>query len=231
MFNGGIIDKSQQAVDTYSEESAKEKLSLALFDYKMGYITGGEKDLKTYLESNGVGTVIEGTTEYTVEVDGYEFIVKKENLEIISNGKANTPKPNISIAKVVSDDKKSATIKVTASAINGGALKVTIGEQEVTIENGTYNLAVIKNGTYTVIVEETGLTRKAIKSVSVTEIETTQIIANGNNLNGNTNGTLTGLAYKYYNPVIPVGFKILETTDASWEDADGDGKIDGWNDG
>ena len=96
VFNGGIIDKSQQAVDTYSEESAKEKLSLALFDYKMAYITGGEKDLVKYIDDNKVGKVRGGEgskdTEYIIEVDGYEFIVKKEKLEIISNGPAKTPK-------------------------------------------------------------------------------------------------------------------------------------------
>ena len=34
-LNGGIINKSQTAVDKYTEESAREKLSLALAEYQM----------------------------------------------------------------------------------------------------------------------------------------------------------------------------------------------------
>ena len=57
-LNGGIINKSQTAVDKYTEESAREKLSLALAEYQMGLITGeageGKKELLTYIvEING----------------------------------------------------------------------------------------------------------------------------------------------------------------------------------
>ena len=45
------------------------------------------------------------------------------------------------------------------------------------------------------------------------------------------NATVTGEDFAYSNPVIPVGFKAIETTDATWVDADNDGTPDGWNNG
>ena len=46
-----------------------------------------------------------------------------------------------------------------------------------------------------------------------------------------SNATINGKKAKYNNPVIPVGFKAINTTDASWSDLNSDGKPDGWNDG
>lgn len=39
------------------------------------------------------------------------------------------------------------------------------------------------------------------------------------------------MAPTYQNPVIPVGFTAIETDNASWQDKNNDGIIDGWNDG
>ena len=39
LFNGGLIEKSQTAVDTYSKEQAREKLLLDITEYKMGKVT------------------------------------------------------------------------------------------------------------------------------------------------------------------------------------------------
>ena len=85
VFNGGIIDKSQQAVDTYSEESARESLKLELVNYKFGKVTKTEdKTLKEYLEEK-YGTVEEKEEEdiYIVTVDNYKFEVKKSEYETV----------------------------------------------------------------------------------------------------------------------------------------------------
>jgi len=47
----------------------------------------------------------------------------------------------------------------------------------------------------------------------------------------NANATITGEDFAYDNPVIPVGFKAVNTTKASWIDGNSDGKPDGWNNG
>lgn len=51
-----------------------------------------------------------------------------------------------------------------------------------------------------------------------------------NNINGTTNTTITGGEYKYYNPIIPIGYKTISTKDASWRSTNGV-YVDGWNDG
>ena len=47
----------------------------------------------------------------------------------------------------------------------------------------------------------------------------------------NANCTITGDEFSYNNPVIPVGFRAVNTTKASWLDENDDGIVDGWNDG
>ena len=37
--------------------------------------------------------------------------------------------------------------------------------------------------------------------------------------------------YTYKNPIVPVGFNRINTDEAKWEDKDGDGNPDGWNNG
>ena len=51
VFNGGLIEKSQTAVDTYSKEQAKEKLLLDISEYKMGTITGEYADFQNYIRT------------------------------------------------------------------------------------------------------------------------------------------------------------------------------------
>ena len=45
------------------------------------------------------------------------------------------------------------------------------------------------------------------------------------------NATINGGDFKYSNPVIPVGFRAVETEVATWNDTDSDGNPDGWNEG
>ena len=45
----------------------------------------------------------------------------------------------------------------------------------------------------------------------------------------NDDKDVTGYTYK--NPIVPNGFSKLNTDDAKWEDTDGDGNPDGWNNG
>ena len=47
----------------------------------------------------------------------------------------------------------------------------------------------------------------------------------------NANSTITGKKFAYNNPVIPVGFKTVNTDDASWNDTNNDGIVDDWNNG
>lgn len=48
---------------------------------------------------------------------------------------------------------------------------------------------------------------------------------------GDENATINGKNPYFQNPVIPVGFKAVQTSDATWDDSDNDDVPDGWNDG
>ena len=71
---------------------------------------------------------------------------------------------------------------------------------------------------------------EAIKDVGVLP-SPYQTATVGTIVSGTKNATITGENASYSNPVIPVGFKAVNTTNASWADANSDGKPDGWNDG
>ena len=95
VFNGGLIEKSQTAVDTYSEEQAKEKLVLDITEFKMGKITGKYENFENYISSKC--DKIEVDTEndkYKVTIYGYEFILDKETLEIEGGNKGENKIPS-----------------------------------------------------------------------------------------------------------------------------------------
>ena len=82
VFNGGIIEKSQTAVNTYSEEQAKEKLILDITEFKMGKITGEYSDFENYINEIKKGTLTEKDGKYKIKIYGYEFNVDAKTLEI-----------------------------------------------------------------------------------------------------------------------------------------------------
>ena len=143
VFNGGIINKSQTAVDKYGEETAREKLTLALFNYKMGVITGeagtgeNQKKLEDYIKE--IGTIIaEDDTTYTIVVDGYKFIVDSKNYEIKSSEKFS--------GEITPTEPEKTRYTITFEA-NGGT--VDIATKEV-VENSEYGeLPIPKKAGYT----------------------------------------------------------------------------------
>ena len=190
VMNGGIINKSQTAVDKYSEESAREKLSVAVVSYKMGVITGeagtGEKQktLNDYIsEIDGQLSEAEDSKYYEVELDGYLFWVDKETLEIISKGPSN-PVPPTKI-KFSSDteeayigEEKIFSLEREPQNASMKYLKWSVDNEEIaTIKNGV--LTGKKEGTVIVTVtstEDANVT--ATCTVTIKAIELTGITVN-----------------------------------------------------
>ena len=93
--------------------------------------------------------------------------------------------------------------------------------------------------TFNVNKDTTPSIAEVIPSIKGTEYEDRIFIINGEIYQKATRGeqvkgmnaNVAGSAFAYDNPVIPVGFKTMETTKATWEDNDGDGKPDGWDKG
>ena len=190
VMNGGIINKSQTAVDKYTEESAREKLSVTVLAYKMGTLTGeageieGKKHLNEYItEIGGQLTEAEDSKYYEVELDGYLFWVNKETLEIISKGPSN-PVPPTKI-KFSSDTEeayigegKIFSLEKEPQNASMKYLKWSVDNEEIaTIQNGV--LTGKKEGTVKVTVtstEDANVT--ATCTVTIKAIELTGITLN-----------------------------------------------------
>ena len=197
VMNGGIISKSQTAVDKYTEESAREKLSVTVLAYKMGTLTGeageieGKKHLNEYItEIGGQLTEAEDSKYYEVELDGYLFWVDKETLEIISKGPSNPVPPTkikfssntdeayIGEGKILSLEREpqNASIKYLKWSVNN--------EEIATIKNGV--LTGKKEGSVTVTVTSTeDATVTATCTVTIKAIELTGITLNKTNVTMN----------------------------------------------
>ena len=101
----------------------------------------------------------------------------------------------------------------------------------VTIENGKIAISdTMPEPEKTWAMEALGLITTSNNVPTEPEFEDTPI-ALVNTIVENENATMTGANFAYNNPVIPVGFKAIETDDATWLDTNKDGCPDGWNDG
>ena len=200
VFNGGIISKSQTAADKYTEESAREKLSVAVLSYKMGTLTGeageieGKKHLNEYIEEiNGQLSEAEDSKYYEVELDGYLFWVDKETLEIISQGPSKAEPPTE--IKFSADNSNEVNIgetlifklELTPPKASKKFLKWSVDNEEIaTIKNGV--LTGKQEGTVKVKVTSTsteGANVKASCTVTVKSVELTGITLNKTNVTMN----------------------------------------------
>ena len=188
-LNGGIINKSQTAVDKYTEESTREKLSLALAEYQMGLITGeageGKKELLTYIsEIDGQLSEAEDSKYYEVELDGYLFWVDKETLEIISKGPSNpTPPTEIRFSsdntnKAYIGEEKTFKLELTPPNASKKFLNWSVDNDEIaTIKNGI--LTGKQEGEVTVTVTSTNDSNiTASYTLTVESVELTGISLN-----------------------------------------------------
>lgn len=126
--NNGIISQSKIAAEKYDYEKAKEKLTLALGDYKIGIVSDDDANLQKCLDKIDAELTDTTDTEYIIEVDGYEFIVDKETLKIISGSKSGGIKPvvEVSIYKqdgtAIIDGEKYETLALTVKISNKSEL-------------------------------------------------------------------------------------------------------------
>ena len=174
--NNGVISKSKEAVNRTKEESAKEKVGLMLSDY---YMESLEKDidLVSFLEEqDGVnGATDNGDGTITVEIDGFDVVVDKPKLEIISCEKSGGVKPEgeygiyqtTGAAAVDGTTYKEVvvTVKVTNKSSLGSIdeIKMTDSKgKEITKESTVIgdssadaSFKVSKNGKYTVTIKGT----------------------------------------------------------------------------
>ena len=148
--DGGIFGRAEKAVTKNDEASAREKLELELQGLIIAKKSGEEIDIDRELREKGF--TVNGDT---VIVDGYSFIIDRENLKIISfssEGKENS-EIKINVKAENSPNNLKSTISATID-YDGQIASVTIDGKKVQKENGIYSLEVSKNGKYTIYVKD-----------------------------------------------------------------------------
>ncbi len=109
LFNLRIIENSQKSVDKYKEQQAKEKLEIAISDYKASQYTDYRKTFENAVKDVG-GTLLYHDNEYNVQIDGFNFkvnnsIINDFNKPFLQNKEASFQNPVIPVGFKPEDTK------------------------------------------------------------------------------------------------------------------------------
>lgn len=142
----GILNMAKQAGEEYKRTAAQEKITLALVDYEARTNTTNmteEQKKTTLLDTlNNLGTTTEEEDHYKVIVDGYEFWVDKDTLEVESKG-GNQTKPEEPVNPPAGD------IEVAGITVNPTTITATLGDSEKKTINVTFDPTNATNKTVT----------------------------------------------------------------------------------
>ncbi len=156
----GIFNKSKTSAEKYNEESAREKLEIALSDCFTDKYTNEKYNENEYLDNilGGKGFAVNGDI---VIVDGYQFQIDRSVPKILTSLGKGEVNDNIKIVvgqKTESDYTKSTlTAEIT---FNGTISKIQINGVDETIpekdENNKYTITkqVTENGNYTILAKD-----------------------------------------------------------------------------
>ena len=155
----GLMQRAKDASLSHEEESAREKLELALIDLRVNKDTD-----KSYNENEYIDNYLSGkqmiVNENIVLVDGWQFEIDRNKLQIIMNlGQGEESKDIILVANVVNATdytKASLNIEIT---YEGEIDKIQINGQDEQIpekQEGKYVLQkeILENGSYTIYVKD-----------------------------------------------------------------------------
>ena len=79
----GILNNSKEATQKYKDSQEKEELSLMLSNYYMTKAEDDNVDLEAYLNENNAILQGEQDGSYIIKYKEYEFVVKKDSLEVL----------------------------------------------------------------------------------------------------------------------------------------------------
>ena len=190
-----LLNRAKDASEITKRESAVEKVQLMLADYMPEKYTG-TKTLEEYLneqkEKGNLDEVINnGDGTITVEVDGYEVIIKEDDLSIVSTEKVGGIRPTFEIKTTKTDGtaltgdetEKAITINITNIAEFGENYTIEIKDKDGNIIEKTTTVIVgitgqasyiiNKSGSYTIMVTATkdGITKTSTKTETITLVK------------------------------------------------------------
>ena len=161
----GILNRATNSVSKHTEEAAREKLDLALQALRIDKMSGEKINIDETLKKEGF-TVIDDI----IIVDGYQFMIDKEKLEITASlgiGKLNET-IQITVNQQVTEDKMQCLLEITIE-LTGTIQSVMLDGNQLTEENGIYTTSITKNGIYTIIVRDHN-DGYQIKNVEISEL-------------------------------------------------------------
>jgi len=191
----GIIGRASETAETTKRENARDKVNVLLGEYQIDkYIDG--KTLTEFFEEKLVTGEIDAIIEdndtegyIIIEVDGYEFTIDKDTLEIIGDPvKAGGVKPifEVQVTKVdgtaltSGETEKALTVDITNIGEYGSNYTIEVKDKDgnlVTKETnvvgsltGQASFIIIQSGSYTIIVTGTkdGITSTTSKVETIT---------------------------------------------------------------
>lgn len=180
--NGGLINKVQQATSQYKEQAAYEKVSLSVLSYQAGDgSTALYDELSTIVGLESIDPAEANATEYTLIVDGYEFVVKYNdgNITIESIGIANGNIPEIISLTQENIDSGTVKISITTKIEDDAGIKeltlllnnTIIETKNVSGKNVQEEFTITSNGTYKIQVKGENKRKVLSDDIEVTSIE------------------------------------------------------------
>ena len=170
VMNGGIIDKSKNAVDKYSQEEVQEQIKLAYSEWQMGQYSGVTEDAPTFVKNKLNSIYGAGTVTNVTESNGtftVEFANGKQYTYNVATGVASKVKTvaeypeatpgqanNDENTKYTSDNKtavipKGYTLDATQNSIDNGLVISKDGNEWVWIPVANVTDLYIENTTET----------------------------------------------------------------------------------
>ena len=126
---GGLLDRSKNASDTYNSAAQKERLSVILTDCKTEKLIDSSTDFATYVKSKGVDEVFEEEDTYTVEYSGTNYIVDKETYKILDSKLKKQINGIASVGITLNDLISSSELKITSNVqYNQGVSSIEISQ-------------------------------------------------------------------------------------------------------
>ena len=244
-----MIENAKEATVKQDFKTLQDELNLYIADKyadTLGKFKAEDLDVTDKAEIAEIIPSIKGTKyeDYVVIEDGKiavsEEIPEKERtwaLEVLGEIKVTTNRP-VEPDEVLDATAPSVPVTLefvitdtTITAVASGSIDETDAEveYEYSIDNKNWQESgVFENlealTTYTIYaraIDDAGNVSEVKQSTATTKYA----------LITDSNKTLNGATATYSNPIIPVGFRALETADATWSDTDNDGNPDGWNNG
>lgn len=188
------------------------------------------------MKNRGISLIVLITTIIVILILATAIIINMQETNIIDNAEVAVIKSDIKtfeeeLSMYISDEYVETIGEFEETELNADkTTNPSVYDILKKLENSKYkDDIIIQNGKIILAATADDIVKEAVKDIS-NNIVTYDIVEVGETAENN-NSLFTGSFPAYNNPIIPVGFRPINTDDASWLDKDKDGIVDDWNKG